>query len=64
MQEKEMRVFVDNLGESSVNLIVRCWSMQEDYWETKWRLTEAIKYALDDAQIRIPFPQMDIHLDK
>ena len=64
MKEKEMRVFVDNLGESSVNLIVRCWSMQEDYWETKWRLTEAIKYALDDAQIRIPFPQFDIHLEK
>lgn len=64
MKEKEMRVFVDNLGESSVNLIVRCWSMQEDYWETKWRLTEAIKYALDDAQIRIPFPQLDIHLEK
>lgn len=64
LKEKEIRVFVDTFGESSVNLNVRCWSMQENYWETKWRLTEAIKYALDDANIRIPFPQVDVHLDK
>ena len=64
LKEKEIRVFVDAFGESNVNLNVRCWSMQEDYWETKWRLMEAIKYALDDANIRIPFPQVDVHLDK
>ncbi len=64
LKDKEIRVFVEGLGESSVNLNVRCWTLQEDFWDTKWQLTEEIKYALDEAQIRIPYPQMDVHLDE
>lgn len=64
LQEREIRVFVDSLGESSVNLNVRCWAAQSEYWDTKWQLTEQIKYALDGAGISIPFPQLDIHYNK
>lgn len=59
---REMRVFVDELGSSSVNLIVRCWFKSEDYWEGLWRIRENCKYALDNAGIEIPFPQMDVHM--
>ena len=61
LKEKEIRVFVDSLGESSVNLNVRCWALQSDFWTTKWELTEQIKYALDEAGVRIPYPQLDVH---
>lgn len=61
-EEKERRVFVDALAESGVNLNVRCWAANADYWEVKWSLTENIKYALDNAGINIPFPQMDVHV--
>lgn len=64
IKEREIRVFVDSLGDSSVNLNVRCWALQADFWTTKWELTEQIKYALDEADIRIPYPQMDIHVDR
>lgn len=64
IKEKEIRVFVDSLGESSVNLIIRCWALQGEYWDTRWRLTEQVKYALDAANVTIPFPQMDIHFNK
>lgn len=64
MKEREIRVFVDSLGESSVNLILRCWALQEMYWDTKWQLTEQAKYALDEAGISIPFPQMDVHVQR
>ena len=64
LQEEDMRVVVDSFADSSVLLTVRGWAKKEDFWETKWRLTEEIKYALDDAGIRIPFPQMDVHLDR
>lgn len=64
LQSYEKRVIVDELADSGVNLIVRCWTKNEDFWETKWRLTEAVKYALDEAGIEIPFPQLDVHLDK
>ena len=62
--EQERIVFVDSLGESGVHLNVRGWALNENFWDTKWRLTENIKYALDEAHISIPYPQMDVHLDK
>ena len=62
--DRDIMVFVDSLGESSVNLNARCWAVQEDFWPAKWRLTEVVKYALDEAGIRIPYPQVDVHLDK
>lgn len=62
MQEKEKMVVVDELSDSCVKLIVRCWLANEDYWTGKWRLTEGCKYTLDEAGIEIPFPQMDVHV--
>lgn len=64
LQEEDRRVFVDSFADSAVLLTVRGWAKKEDFWETKWHLTEEIKYALDEAGIRIPFPQMDVHLDR
>lgn len=64
LQEKEKRVFVDELSESSVVLNLRCYSKNELFWETKWRLMETVKYALDEAGIVIPFPQVDVHMKK
>lgn len=64
LKEKDYRVFVLELTDSGVRLNVRCWANNEEYWECKWRITEQIKYALDDAGISIPFPQMDVHIDQ
>lgn len=62
LKEQDKRVFVDSLGESAVLLNVRCHVAAADFWETKWRLTENIKYALDEAGIAIPYNQMDVHI--
>lgn len=63
LQEQEKKVFVSSLGESAVILGIRCHTASEDFWETKWRLTENIKYALDEAGISIPYNQLDVHLN-
>lgn len=63
LKEKDHMVFVQELADSSVNLNVRCWALNEDYWECRWRVTEQIKYALDEAGVSIPYPQMDVHID-
>ena len=55
-------VAVANLGESSVDILVRPWVNTSDYWTTKWELTKQIKEALDKNNIIIPFPQRDVHL--
>lgn len=64
LQEQEKLVFVNSLGESAVELGIRCHVASEDFWETKWRLTENIKYALDEAGISIPYNQLDVYLLK
>ena len=55
-------VAVANLGDSSVDLLVRPWVNTSDYWKTKWELTQQIKEAFDKEKISIPFPQRDIHI--
>ena len=50
------------LADSSVNLVVRPWVKTEDYWPTRFRLTETIKKTLDQEGISIPYPQQDVHL--
>jgi len=58
------QIVLGDLGDSSVNWTVRFWTQAEDFWPVKQALTEAVKNNLDEANIGIPFPQMDVHLFK
>ena len=60
----EPTIGVVELGDSSVNLVVRPWVRTEDYWAVYFDLLQAIKEGLDEQGIEIPFPQMDVHVDK
>ncbi len=62
LPEEETLVFVNELGASSVDIGVRLWVKAEDYWSTKWRLTENIKYAMDENGISIPYQQIDVQI--
>ena len=57
-------VGVSELADSSVNLAVRPYAKPVDYWTVYFDVYESGKEALDKAGITIPFPQMDVHLDK
>lgn len=56
-------IILDSLGASSVDWLVRFWTPSSKFWETKERLTIAIKRELDLAGISIPYPQLDVHLE-
>ena len=60
--DPEPQVMVKELGDSSVNLNLRCWIAPGDYWSLRFDLTKAIKQRLDAEGITIPFPQRDVHL--
>ncbi|MCQ8879447.1 mechanosensitive ion channel [Pseudoalteromonas shioyasakiensis] len=64
LKDPAYTVAVNELGDSSVNFVVRPWVNSADYWPTYFDLMENIKIALDDANINIPFPQMDVHFHK
>ncbi len=57
-------VVTTELADSSVNLQLRAWANTSDYWGVKGDLTNGILKAYKEAGIEIPFPQMDVHLDK
>lgn len=57
-------VLLDGLGDSAVNWKVMAWAKSADFLAVKQALTAAVKNHLDAAGIGIPFPQMDVHLDK
>lgn len=55
-------IAVAELGDSSVNFVVRPWVKTDEYWTVRFDLTEKIKQAFDHAEINIPYPQQDVHL--
>jgi small conductance mechanosensitive channel len=62
LQAEGIQVAVLELADSSVNFVVRSWANTADYWDVYFELTENIKLALDENNISIPFPQMDVHM--
>lgn len=57
-------VGVSELGDSSVNFVFRPWVRSEDYWDVYFEMMEKVKLTFDAKGISIPYPQMDIHLNK
>lgn len=64
LEEPAPFVGVSELGDSSVNLAVRPFTKPVDYWNVYFHVYEEGKLALEAAGLTIPFPQMDVHLDK
>ena len=64
LKEPEPVVVVTALADSSVNLGVRPYCNPEDYNAVYVEVLESCKLALDQGGVTIPFPQMDVHLDK
>ena len=62
MEEEPTNIYVSDLADSSIQMGVRFWVKKEDYWTTKWRITENIKLAFDANDISIPFPQLDVQI--
>jgi small conductance mechanosensitive channel len=55
-------VEVNELADSSVNLVVRPWCNRVDYWPLRFELTRTLKEELERAGCSIPFPQRDVHV--
>ena len=63
LTDPEPAVVLAGLGGSSIDWSVRVWVNSGDYFSVMDELTRNVKYALDQAGIGIPFPQMDVHID-
>jgi small conductance mechanosensitive channel len=62
LPEPAPTIAVSELGDSSVNIVVRPWCNKADYWNVRFDLTRKMKEALEAGGCSIPFPQRDVHL--
>lgn len=53
---------VEQLGDSSVNILFRVWTIREDWWATKLDLIQRCKEGLEAGGCSIPFPQRDVYI--
>lgn len=60
-EDKMPMAAVAELGDSSVNITLRYWATNGDFWNLRWLVLEEGKERLEAAGISIPFPQRDIH---
>jgi small conductance mechanosensitive channel len=62
LKDPEPVVRVHELGDSSVNFVVRPWAKTENYWDVYWDVTRSVKERFDAEGVSIPFPQRDVHM--
>lgn len=56
------QTMVVSMMDSSVNLQLRAWAKNEDYWPAYWDLNKRVKESIEEAGLTIPFPQRTLHL--
>ena len=61
--DKGINVHVSSLGDSAVVIEAFGWVPGSEFLSSKWYVTEEVKLRFDEGGIKIPYPQMDVHLD-
>lgn len=62
LKEPAVYSHVDSYGDSSINIALKGWISNENYWTVYKETMNGIKKALDNVNVEIPFPQMDISI--
>ncbi len=61
--DKGVDVHISSLGDSAVVVEAFGWVPGSEYLKAKWYITEEIKLQFDAEGIKIPYPQMEVHVD-
>lgn len=64
MEDPAYFIALSALADSSVNITVRAWVASENYWGVFFDMNEKVYKTFPKVGLNIPFPQMDVHLDK
>ena len=64
LKDPEPVVWVAALADSSVNLTIRAWVKNSDYWNVFFEHNEEFYKELPKHGLSFPFPQMDVHVKK
>jgi small conductance mechanosensitive channel len=62
LKDPAAQVAVANLGDSSVDFVVRPWVNSPDFWAFKFDFLKTVKERFDQEGVSIPYPQQDVHM--
>lgn len=62
LKDPEVFIALSELGDNSVNFIVRAWVESSDYWAVFFDMNKKVYEVFDKEGLTIPFPQMDVHI--
>ena len=64
LKDEEIFIRLTEHSDSALIFTVRVWTENKNFWPVKFNLLENVKKAFDKNKITIPFPQIDVHMDK
>lgn len=62
LSEPAPQVMVASMADSAINIQLRAWAKNEDYWSAYWDLNKRVKESIENAGLTIPFPQRTMHV--
>jgi small conductance mechanosensitive channel len=62
LSEPAPQIIVQSMQESYVNIVIRAWALNNDYWNVYWYQMRNLKDKIEEASLHIPFQQHDVHI--
>lgn len=64
LQDEDLFLQVNNLGDFSVDFLCRAWVPAADYFAYQADIKRKVKEALDTGGVEIPFPTRTLHMER
>ncbi|MDD9891159.1 MAG: mechanosensitive ion channel [Gammaproteobacteria bacterium] len=61
-EDRPVQVGIDNFGDSSIDIGIRCWVPTESFHDVRYQCTLAIHDVLKERGVVIPFPQREVRM--
>jgi len=62
LKDPAPQIVVQSLQDSSVNLVIRAWAENKNYWDIYWQNLRELKEKIEEAGLHIPYPQTEVHI--
>jgi small conductance mechanosensitive channel len=62
LKDPPVQIIVQSMQDSYMNIAVRAWTKNSDYWDVYWKYMRTFREKFEEAGLYIPFPRQNIHI--
>jgi small conductance mechanosensitive channel len=62
LKDPAPQVILQSIKDSSLQITIRAWAEIDDYWNVYWDNNKILKTKIEEAGLRVPLPQQDVHI--